>query len=404
MIASLERVAVGDVRPDLTLVLDLPAEKGLARAAARRGAEARPTGSSAKALAFHETLRQAFLAIAAAEPRALRRHRRRRAAEDEVAAGDLGVRARAAWRRARSRRRARHEPRRRKRRPESDALSRRAASALRRRAGRPSRAERECLNAYRAGRLAHAWLIGGPRGRRQGDARLALRALRARQSRSRRARGAAGAATSRVDARRIRRRARSGARPSRFRGAAPRAGTRKSKNFYYRNPRRGRARRARSCSRNRRASGGWRICIVDSAEDLNRAGANALLKMIEEPPPRSLFLIVAHRPGQVLPTIRSRCRRLTAGAAVAARDRRDRRRARRAVERRSRRRTLDRGGGARQRLGARGAASALDPARGEIGALIDAVDRAIAGRRFSRQSTSSPTRSARAARATPSTA
>lgn len=58
------------------------------------------------------------------------------------------------------------------------------------------------------------------------------------------------------------------------------------------------------------SAGGYRICIVDSAEDLNRAGANALLKLIEEPPPRSLFLIIAHRPGQVLPTIRSRCRRL----------------------------------------------------------------------------------------------
>lgn len=57
-------------------------------------------------------------------------------------------------------------------------------------------------------------------------------------------------------------------------------------------------------------AGGYRICIVDSAEDLNRAGANALLKLVEEPPPRSLFLIIAHRPGQVLPTLRSRCRRL----------------------------------------------------------------------------------------------
>ena len=56
------------------------------------------------------------------------------------------------------------------------------------------------------------------------------------------------------------------------------------------------------------AFGGWRVAIVDSAEDLNRNSANALLKMIEEPPPRSLFLIVSHRPGQVLPTIRSRCR------------------------------------------------------------------------------------------------
>ena len=58
------------------------------------------------------------------------------------------------------------------------------------------------------------------------------------------------------------------------------------------------------------AFGGWRIAIVDAAEDLNPNGANALLKMIEEPPQRSLILIVSHRPGQVLATIRSRCRRL----------------------------------------------------------------------------------------------
>lgn len=58
------------------------------------------------------------------------------------------------------------------------------------------------------------------------------------------------------------------------------------------------------------SAGGYRVCIVDSAEDLNRSGANALLKLIEEPPPRSVFLIIAHQPGQVLPTIRSRCRRL----------------------------------------------------------------------------------------------
>jgi DNA polymerase-3 subunit delta' len=57
-------------------------------------------------------------------------------------------------------------------------------------------------------------------------------------------------------------------------------------------------------------AGGYRICVVDSAEDLNRSGANALLKTIEEPPPKSLFLIVAHRPDSLLPTIRSRCRRI----------------------------------------------------------------------------------------------
>ncbi|MDB5646711.1 DNA polymerase III subunit delta' [Methylobacterium sp.] len=56
---------------------------------------------------------------------------------------------------------------------------------------------------------------------------------------------------------------------------------------------------------------GYRICIVDSAEDLNANSANALLKMVEEPPPRCLFLIVSHAPGRLLPTIRSRCRALT---------------------------------------------------------------------------------------------
>lgn len=56
---------------------------------------------------------------------------------------------------------------------------------------------------------------------------------------------------------------------------------------------------------------GYRVCIVDSAEDLNANSANALLKMVEEPPPRSIFLIVSHAPGRLLPTIRSRCRALT---------------------------------------------------------------------------------------------
>jgi len=58
------------------------------------------------------------------------------------------------------------------------------------------------------------------------------------------------------------------------------------------------------------AFGGWRVAIVDCADDLNRNSANALLKIIEEPPPKSLILILAHRLGAVLPTIRSRCRRL----------------------------------------------------------------------------------------------
>ncbi|MFM8747355.1 MAG: DNA polymerase III subunit delta' [Aestuariivirga sp.] len=55
------------------------------------------------------------------------------------------------------------------------------------------------------------------------------------------------------------------------------------------------------------AGGGWRIAVVDSADELNAASANALLKVIEEPPRRSLFLIVCNNLGRLLPTLRSRC-------------------------------------------------------------------------------------------------
>src|SRR5262249_15060011 len=58
--------------------------------------------------------------------------------------------------------------------------------------------------------------------------------------------------------------------------------------------------------------GGWRVCIVDSADELKYPeGSNALLKMLEEPPPRSLSRLVSQAPGRLLPTIRSRCRRLS---------------------------------------------------------------------------------------------
>ncbi len=68
LIDSLERVAVGETRPDLTLVLDMPIEKSLERAAARRQGSAEPDRFEREGRAFHETLRQAFLDIAAAEP------------------------------------------------------------------------------------------------------------------------------------------------------------------------------------------------------------------------------------------------------------------------------------------------------------------------------------------------
>ena len=56
--------------------------------------------------------------------------------------------------------------------------------------------------------------------------------------------------------------------------------------------------------------GGWRVIVIDAADEMNRSTANALLKNLEEPPRRSVLLLVAHNPGRLLPTIRSRCRRL----------------------------------------------------------------------------------------------
>ncbi|MBI1366031.1 MAG: DNA polymerase III subunit delta' [Alphaproteobacteria bacterium] len=56
--------------------------------------------------------------------------------------------------------------------------------------------------------------------------------------------------------------------------------------------------------------GGWRVAIVDTADDLNRNAANALLKSLEEPPPRTAILLCANAPGRLLATIRSRCRRI----------------------------------------------------------------------------------------------
>jgi DNA polymerase-3 subunit delta' len=58
------------------------------------------------------------------------------------------------------------------------------------------------------------------------------------------------------------------------------------------------------------SSAGRRVAIVDTADDLNRNAANALLKILEEPPAGALFLLLSNSPGRLLPTVRSRCRRI----------------------------------------------------------------------------------------------
>ena len=58
------------------------------------------------------------------------------------------------------------------------------------------------------------------------------------------------------------------------------------------------------------AEGGWRTVIIDAADEMNANAANAVLKVLEEPPRRAILFLVAHNPDRLLPTIRSRCRRL----------------------------------------------------------------------------------------------
>src|SRR6478609_7821509 len=57
-------------------------------------------------------------------------------------------------------------------------------------------------------------------------------------------------------------------------------------------------------------AGGWRVAIIDTADDMNDNAANALLKMLEEPPGNAMLLVLSNTPGRLLPTIRSRCQRL----------------------------------------------------------------------------------------------
>jgi DNA polymerase III subunit delta' len=168
-------------------------------------------------------------------------------------------------------------------------------------------AEAEMLAAYREGRLAHAWLIGGREG--IGKATLAWRFARfVLANPDPAAKAVQEARDLRVDPGHPTARLLAGlAHPDfslirrEWQGAAKRLASEISVDA---------VRYGLQVFQLSAAFGGWRIAIVDAAEDLNRNSANALLKMVEEPPQHSLILIVSHRPGQILPTIRSRCRRL----------------------------------------------------------------------------------------------
>jgi DNA polymerase-3 subunit delta' len=186
-------------------------------------------------------------------------------------------------------------------------------------------AERTFLAALQSGRMPHAWLITGPKG--VGKATLAFRMARALLSTPAAAPsevGLFGDAPKRVatldipEAHPIFRRVaelthsdfrllrRSLTDKGKLRGEIVIEDVRAAIDFLRLTP----------------AESDWRVLIVDSADELNRNAANALLKILEEPRPRTVLILVSHAPGRLLPTIRSRCRRLTlaplSGAAMTA--------------------------------------------------------------------------------------
>ncbi len=168
-------------------------------------------------------------------------------------------------------------------------------------------AERALLDAYKSGRIPHAWLIGGPPG--IGKATLAYRLARFVLANPNPKSPAVQQATSLAVAadHPVARRLAAQAQTDFFvleRVINDQTGklytvirvedVRKTVRFFATTA----------------GEGGWRIAIVDTADELERPSANALLKVMEEPPPRALLLLASQAPGRLLPTIRSRCRRL----------------------------------------------------------------------------------------------
>jgi DNA polymerase-3 subunit delta' len=167
-------------------------------------------------------------------------------------------------------------------------------------------AERALLDAYRGGRSPHAWLIGGPPG--IGKATLAYRLARFALAHPDPSSAAVQAAPSL-------------ALPADH-PVTRRVGAQAHGNLLVLERTPGESgtlrttiavddvRRTVSFFGSTAGEGGWRIAIVDAVDELNAAGANALLKILEEPPARAMFVLVSHAPGRVLATLRSRSRRL----------------------------------------------------------------------------------------------
>jgi DNA polymerase-3 subunit delta' len=167
--------------------------------------------------------------------------------------------------------------------------------------------ERALLDAYRSERFHHAWILGGPKG--IGKATLAYRFARFVIAHPDRfgPEVAAAADLALPESHPVFQTVASGGNPNILHLRRP--WDDKQKRFKTELPV-DEVRRTVSFFGTTASTSAWRVCIVDAADDMNISSANALLKILEEPPARSLFLVLSHAPGRLLPTIRSRCRRL----------------------------------------------------------------------------------------------
>jgi DNA polymerase III subunit delta' len=174
-------------------------------------------------------------------------------------------------------------------------------------------AEQRLLDAWSSGRMHHAWLIGGPPG--VGKATLAYRFARfvlSQESSADNGGGLFGAAAPPhslhvAAGSPIFQRIASGGHADLL--TVERARDEK-KNRLKRDIAVDDVRRIAPFLHMTSGEGGWRVAIIDGADRMNISGMNAILKILEEPPPRALLLLVSDNPGGLLPTIRSRTRKL----------------------------------------------------------------------------------------------
>ncbi|MDX5358084.1 MAG: DNA polymerase III subunit delta', partial [Rhodobacterales bacterium] len=169
------------------------------------------------------------------------------------------------------------------------------------------RAEAAFLDAYASGRLHHGWLLTGPKG--VGKATLAWRIARFLLATPEDQGGFfAPAPPGSLDIPEddpVARRIRALSEPRLF---LLRRGPNDKGDALTREITVGEVRKMKSFFALSAADGGRRVAIIDAADELNTAAANALLKLLEEPPEGVTMLLVSHQPARLLPTIRSRCR------------------------------------------------------------------------------------------------